>query len=133
MLAHAEVSMTLAIRPRHDDTYLERVGKLVPIEVNTLAAVVLAVLGSRAWHGWSAVIAVSGAALAPVILYWDAARSAAAVSLAQYVLRTLAFLAWALVLDARLAAFLRLDSRLAAAIALLLPMVGERVIPRGSS
>jgi len=54
------------------------------------------------------------------------------VSLAQYVLRTLAFLAWALVLDARLAGSLRLDSRLAAAIALLLPMVGERVIPRGS-
>lgn len=124
--------MTLALRPHRDDSYLERVGKLVPIEVNALAAVALAVLGSRAWHGWSAVIVVSGAVLAPVILYWDAARNAVAVPVAQYVLRVLTFLAWALVLDAQLAGSIRLDSRLAAAIALLLPMVGERVIPRGS-
>jgi hypothetical protein len=120
--------MTLALRARRDDSYLERVGKLVPIEVNALAALALALLGLRAWHCWSAIIAVSGAVLAPVILYWDAARSAAAVPVAQYVLRALGFLAWALVLDARLASFLRIDPPLAAAIVLLLPMVGERLI-----
>lgn len=124
--------MTLALHARRDDSYLERVGKLVPIELNALAAVALAMVGPRAWHAWSLVIAVSGVALAPVILYWDAARSAATVPAAQYVLRALGFLAWILVLDARLAGSLRIDPRLAAALALLLPIFGERVVARAA-
>jgi hypothetical protein len=124
--------MSLAIRPRRDDTFLERVAKLVPVEVLSLLLVPVAMLGPTAWAGWSLVSVGAGLVLVPVLLYLDAARAGARVAPLQYVVRSLVFLAWAGVLSAPFATWARIDARIAVACALLLPFVGERAISRGN-
>jgi predicted membrane protein len=120
--------MSLAIGK--DDAFFERIAKLIPIEVLSLLLLPVTLLPADTWRGWSLVAVGAGFVLVPVILYWDAARWAAHVSLVQYVARSLAFLAWAVVLSAPFGAWLRLDARIAMASALLVPLVGERALAR---
>lgn len=121
--------MSLAIRKR--DPFFERIAKLVPIDVLSLLLVPVTMLPPGTWPGWSLLSVGGGLVLVPVLLYWDAARSATQVSALQYVIRALVFVAWAVVLSAPFAGWLRVDPRIAMANALLLPLLGERTISRG--
>ena len=97
------MSMSLAVRShrRGDESYLERLNKLVPAEVLAPLVLVRTALGADGWPGWWTIAAAAGATLVPVILYWDAARAAALVPGAQYVVRTLVFVAWSAALSGR--------------------------------
>jgi hypothetical protein len=122
--------MSLAIR--RGDAFLERVAKLVPIDVLSLFLVPMTMLPPGSWRGWSPISVGAGLVLVPVLLYWDAARTATHAPVLQYVVRSLVFVAWCLVLSATFAAWVRLDPRIGVASALLLPLAGERAISRGN-
>jgi len=125
---HATGGPRAAIR---GESYLERVLKLVPAEVVTFYTLALSILASPGWKGWPLVLFTVGTILVPVLLYWDAARAGEAVPVAQYVVRTLAFAAWAFMVGEPSAGWFRLDPRIAPLLALLLPILGERIIARG--
>jgi hypothetical protein len=110
--------------PPIDETDLDRIVRLIPIEVLTVYAAVVAVAAppapfALAWF----VIAL---ALVAVVLWLDGRATGARAGRGQYLVRTATFVAWAAVLD-RTSVTIEVR-RLAAIAVVVIPLAGGIVI-----
>lgn len=112
--------------PVPDETRLERLVKLVPADVAGLYIPAIGLGSLTAWPWYALAIAIGGTLLVPILLYLDA-RPDEDVPVIQYVVRTLAFVAWAFLVSQPLAPWV-INPLVPALIALVLPVIGERLI-----
>lgn len=105
---------------------LERLAKLVPADVAAVYIPAVA-LGADRWRWYPLTIAIAGTLLVPLLLKLDARSKQESVPFAQYVVRTLAFVAWAFIVSKPLGASPDVTT-IAALTGLLLPLIGERLI-----
>lgn len=109
--------------PPIDETRLERLAKLIPGDVVSVYVAAIGLGKLTTWPSYTLAVAIGCTVLVPLLLYLDA-RPAGKVPATQYVVRTLAFVAWAFVISKPL----NVDPIAPALIALLLPVIGERLI-----
>jgi hypothetical protein len=109
-------------RGRAGESWLDVVAKLLPAEVMTLFAAAKALSPPKTWE-W-ALIAM-GAVLTPLVLWVDGRRAQQAAPGAQYVLRTLAFVSWALAVAPQPG----VKSWITAIAVVLIPLIGSFVFP----
>jgi hypothetical protein len=108
------------------DGYLDVVTKLIPGETAFLYSAATSIAASRAA---ASVLLAGGVLLVPSILWLSARRARRPAPAAQYVVRTLAFVAWVFTVDNRL---LALETRWIPAIAVvILPLLGSLLFPLG--
>ncbi|HET9622779.1 MAG TPA: hypothetical protein VFP84_15505 [Kofleriaceae bacterium] len=78
--------------PPIQETYLDALLKLVPSEVLTFYTAAVPIVREHAWPAFS--LFVFGLVLTPVVLFLDGRSSGQRARWPQYVIRTLAFVAW---------------------------------------
>lgn len=112
------------------DGHLDAITKLVPGETVFLYSAATAVDGIAASQAAAALLLAGGIVLVPVIVWMSARRARRRATAAQYVVRTLAFVAWVFTVDNRL---LALETRWIPAIAVvILPVLGSWLFPLGA-
>jgi hypothetical protein len=116
-------------QPVLGDSTLERLIKLIPADV---AAVYVPALGLGSLTSWpqtqyALVVSIVGTLLVPLLLYLDARAAHERVPLVQYVVRTLCFVVWALLIGKPLGAD-AIPVIVPALTALVLPILGERLL-----
>ena len=78
------------------ETDLDRILKLIPTELLAFYAAAVPIIGEVAWSYFSFVLFVVGTSLCPLVLYLDGRSTGQPAVWQQYVIRTLAFVAWAI-------------------------------------
>jgi hypothetical protein len=81
--------------PPIQETDLDRILKLIPTELLAFYTAAVPVTAAVSWRYFPFVLFLVGAALVPLILYLDGRSTHQAARWPQYVVRTLAFVAWA--------------------------------------
>jgi hypothetical protein len=113
--------------PVVDETVLERLVKLVPADVVALYVPALGFRSLISWPGYPLAVALGGTLLVPLLLFLDARSSRERVPRVQYIVRTLAFVAWTLVISDPPGLGV-MHPVIPAVIALVLPVLGERLL-----
>lgn len=109
------------------ETQLERLVKLVPADVVALYIPAVGLGSLTTWPRYPLAIAIGATLLVPLLLYLDARSAGDRVPALQYVVRTLAFVAWAFVISQPLAPC-TIEPVIPALLALVLPVLGERLL-----
>jgi hypothetical protein len=112
---------------------LDIVIKLIPSEVITLYTTALAFEGVRESRTAQLTLLAVGLALTPSILFLVGRRTHQPVALAQYVVRTLAFAAWAFAIGNPLAPDKPIQAWIPGLAVLLLPLLGSLLFPAGQT
>ncbi len=112
--------------PPIDETRLERLAKLIPGDVVSVYVAAIGLGKFTTWPSYTLAVAIGCTVLVPLLLYLDA-RPTGKVPATQYVVRTLAFVAWAFAISQPLSPW-AVTPIAPALIALLLPVIGERLI-----
>lgn len=98
------VPLALSHRPTNGDdpalppireTDLDRILKLIPTELLALYIAAVPVITEIPWRYAAFALLVAGTACTPVLLYVDGRSTRQAARWPQYIVRTLAFVAWA--------------------------------------
>lgn len=113
--------------PVISESQLERLVKLVPADVIALYIPAIGFGSLTAWRYYGLAVTLAATALVPLLLYLDARKDNERVHPVQYIVRTLAFVAWAFVISQPLAPY-QLNPVAPALIALALPVLGERLL-----
>jgi hypothetical protein len=109
------------------ESQLERLSKLVPADVIALYIPAIGIGTFTSWPYYVLAVTLGATALVPTLLYLDARSSKERVSPTQYIVRTLAFVAWAFAIGQPLTPY-QVNPLIPALIGLLLPVLGERLI-----
>lgn len=117
----------LSRAPPLNESRLERLVKLVPADVVSVYIPAIALGSLTTWRWYSLTITIAGTLLVPLLLLLDARSAKEPVPLVQYVVRTLAFVAWAFVISTPLGT-IGLSPVVPALIGLVLPLIGERLV-----
>jgi len=123
----ARASRSAAIDGTQGETQLERLVKLTPADVVALYIPAIGLGSLTSWPRYPLAIAIGATLLVPLLLYVDARVAGDRVPPLQYVLRTLAFIAWAFVISQPLAPY-EVEPVIPALFALVLPVLGERLL-----
>lgn len=130
-LAPARSALSPAVAPPPpppvDETVLERLVKLVPADAVALYVPALGFRSLTSWPSYSLAVAIGGTLLVPLLLFLDARSARERVPPLQYIVRTLAFVAWALVISDPLGPGV-VHPIVPALVALVLPVLGERLL-----
>lgn len=112
------------------DGDLERIIKLIPGEVVALYTAAMAFGPSPPTRAFALTLFLLGVALVPLILWLDGRQAGVRARWPQYVVRTLAFAAWAFAISDPLAPTVSIaDVRWLPGLAVLaLPIIGSRVL-----
>lgn len=113
--------------PPIDESLLERLVKLIPADVVALYVPALGFRTLTSWSQYPLAIAIGGTLLVPLLLFLDARSAHERVPPLQYVIRTLAFVAWTLVISEPLGPGV-IHPVVPALIALVLPILGEKLL-----
>jgi hypothetical protein len=113
--------------PALGESQLERLIKLVPADVVALYIPAIGLGTLTTWPYYALAVTIGATVLVPTLLYLDARSSGDRVQAVQYIVRTLAFVAWAFVISQPLAPY-HLNPVVPALIALVLPVLGERLL-----
>jgi hypothetical protein len=124
-LAHPRRRGPRAVPPVAE-TDLDRILKLVPTELLAFYAAASPVVGEVGWRYFALALFAIELALAPVILYLDGRSTGLRARWPQYLVRTLAFAAWAIAIQWPFAPWLSGDLMAwpRSAGVLLVPLVG---------
>lgn len=135
-LAHPRPREPRAVPPVAE-TDLDRILKLVPTELIAFYAAASPVIGEVGWRYFALALFAIELALAPAILYLDGLSTGLRARWPQYVMRTLAFAAWAIAIHWPFSPWLSGDVMAwpRSAGVLLVPLVGvlwsrQRTPPR---
>jgi len=110
-----------------NESLIERLVKLVPADVIAVYVPALGLGKLTTWPQYPLAIAIAATLLVPLLLWLDARGAKEDVPTLQYVVRTLAFIAWALLISDPLGPGV-IGPVVPALVALLLPIFGERVL-----
>jgi hypothetical protein len=113
--------------PALTESQLERLIKLVPADVVALYIPAIGLGTMTTWPYYALVVTIGATVLVPVLLYLDARSAKQRVPYLQYAVRTAAFILWAFVIAQPLAPY-RVDPVVPALLALVLPILGERLL-----
>jgi hypothetical protein len=116
-----------AEQPAINESLIERLVKLVPADVVAIYVPALGFDRPPTWPYYALVIAIAGTLLGPLLLFLDARSANERVPPLQYVVRTVAFVAWAFLIGDPLGAG-AVNPLLPALVALVLPIIGERLL-----
>lgn len=114
-------------QPPVTETQLERLVKLVPADVVILYIPAIGLGTLTTWPYYALAVTIGATVLVPVLLYLDARAANHRVPLPQYILRTLAFIAWAFVISEPLGHG-HVSAVIPALLSLVLPVFGERLL-----
>jgi hypothetical protein len=109
------------------ESTLERLVKLIPADVVGLYIPALGLDRLAGWSHYRLAVSIGGLVLVPILLFADARAAHQRVPLLQYVIKTLAFAAWALLIGAPFGSD-AVNPVIPALVALLLPVLGERAL-----
>jgi hypothetical protein len=109
------------------ESTLERLIKLIPADVVAIYIPALGLDRLAGWSGYRLTISIAGLVLVPLLLYFDAQAANERVPPLQYVVKTLAFVAWALLIGKPFGEDV-LNPVIPALVALVLPVLGERLL-----
>jgi len=118
---------TAAEQPPINESLIERLVKLVPADVVAIYVPAFGLQKFAQWPHYALVIAIAATLLVPLLLYLDARSAHERVPPLQYVVRTVAFVAWAFLIGDPLGAG-AVHPLLPALVALVLPIIGERLL-----
>ena len=113
--------------PPIDESLLERLVKLIPADAVALYVPALGFRSLTSWPYYSLAIAIGGTLLVPLLLFLDARPAHERVPPLQYVVRTLAFISWALVIGEPLGPGV-IHPVIPALVAIILPVIGEKLL-----
>jgi len=113
--------------PPINESLIERLVKLVPADVVAIYVPALGLGKLTTWSRYPLVVAIAATLLVPLLLWLDARGGDERVPTLQYVVRTLAFVAWALLISDPLGPDV-ISPVVPALVALVLPVIGERVL-----
>jgi len=110
-----------------NESLIERLVKLVPADVIAIYVPALGLGRLTTWPHYPLAIAIAATLLVPLLLFLDARATKEGVSPLQYIIRTLAFIAWALLISDPLGKDV-VSPVITALVALALPTIGERLL-----
>jgi hypothetical protein len=113
--------------PTLTESQLERLVKLVPADVVALYIPAIGLGTLTTWSYYALAVTIGATVLVPLLLYLDARSAKQRVPVLQYVVRTAAFILWAFVIGQPLAPY-HMDPVIPALLALVLPILGERLL-----
>jgi hypothetical protein len=127
-----------AVAPPVAETNLDRLLKLIPSEVLVAYPAVVALGAPSAWPYYELALLLTGLLVVNLSLHRDGKTSKLIPDWRQYLVRSLAFVAWALVISSPLAPFADWintdDVRWVASFAAVgIPVVGYLLLPRETS
>jgi len=114
-------------QPPINESLIERLVKLVPADVVAIYVPALGLGRLTTWPHYALVISIAATVLVPLLLFLDAHSANERVPPLQYIIRTLAFVAWAFLIGDPLGAG-AVHPLLPALVALVLPIIGERLL-----
>ncbi|MBC7973558.1 MAG: hypothetical protein H7138_01140 [Myxococcales bacterium] len=113
--------------PPIPESTIERLIKLIPADVVAIYIPALGLAELVHWPSYRLAVSLGGLVLVPLLLYLDADAANERVPPLQYVIRTLAFAAWALLIGQPFGAG-AVNPVISALVALVLPVLGERLL-----
>jgi hypothetical protein len=118
------------IIPPVQETDLDRVLKLVPTEVLAFYTAAVPISAQVPWQYFPLALFLTGLGLVPLVLYLDGRTMNAAAHWPQYLIRTLAFVAWAMAISWPFAPWLPKDGFgwVRSLAVLIIPLVGALVL-----
>jgi hypothetical protein len=116
--------------PPVQETDLDRILKLVPTEVLAFYTAAVPITPHVPWTYFPLTLFLTGVALVPLVLFLDGRTMNAPARWPQYVVRTLAFIAWALAISWPFAPWLPKDSIgwVSSLAVLIIPLIGGLVL-----
>jgi hypothetical protein len=109
------------------ESTIERLVKLIPADVVAIYIPALGLDRFAGWSGYRLTISIAGLVLVPLLPYLDARAANERVPPLQYVVKVLAFVAWALLIGEPFGKDV-LNPVIPALVALVLPVLGERLL-----
>jgi hypothetical protein len=113
--------------PPIPESTIERLIKLIPADVVAIYIPALGLDELVHWPSYRLAVSLGGLVLVPLLLYLDANAANERVPPLQYVIRTLAFAAWALLIGKPFGEG-AVNPVISALVALVLPVIGERLL-----
>jgi hypothetical protein len=113
--------------PPIPESTIERLIKLIPADVIAIYIPALGLDELVGWPSYRVVVSLGGLLLVPLLLYLDAKVAEERVRPLQYLIRTLAFAAWALLIGKPFGEG-TVNPMISALVALVLPVIGERLL-----
>jgi hypothetical protein len=119
-----------AAAPPIKETDLDRILKMIPTEVLALYTAALPVSPQVPWRAFPFALFLVGLVLVPIVLYLDGQNTGQPARWTQYVVRTLAFAAWAIAVSWPFSQWSSGDSLswLRSLAVLIVPLVGGLVL-----
>jgi hypothetical protein len=113
--------------PPIPESTMERLVKLIPADVVAVYVPAVALGKLANWPPYPLALAIVGTVLVPMLLFLDARSANERVPPLQYLIRTLAFVAWALLIGEPFGKD-AVKPLIPALVAIVLPVVGERLL-----
>jgi hypothetical protein len=127
-----KVAVAIGPDPTPKETDLDRILKLIPTEILAFYTAVTPIAPQVPWRHFLFVVFLVCVALVPVVLYLDGKNTDAGAGWPQYVVRTLAFVAWAIAISWPFSAWSNGDdfNWLRSLSVIVVPLVGSLLLPR---
>jgi len=121
---------TKQLVPPVQETDLDRILKLIPTEVLAFYIAAVPVTAQVPWKYFPLVLFLAGVVLVPLVLFLDGRSMNAPARWPQYVVRTLAFIAWAITVSWPFAPWIAKDNItwVSSLAVLIVPLAGALVL-----